>query len=206
MSFLDRLRRGSAPDAEIDDDVLRADELVPAAGGTWSGHLFENSKIGLSPGLTWSFNFKFDEVSRDYGSSPVSFSVDWAPLPGAAWTAMVGHTVRCRRFAEPVECSAYFFSHHRYDTVLLRVLEQDERRIRVSVEAQGDIDGLGVDRWKVDQWLGFEGITVQLEGIRSGEQAAEQLAIWTDIAGLRSKQSPAGFRFFDPRPRGPALP
>jgi hypothetical protein len=204
MGFFDRFRRGSQPDVDAEDDALRANELVPAAGGTWSGHLFENSKIGLRPGLTWSFTFEYEDVARDYGSSPVSLLVDRVPLPGAAWSAMAGHTVRCKRFAEPVECSAYFFEHYRYDKVLLRVLDQDERRIRVSTEAQGDIDGLGVDRWEVDQWLDFQGIAVQLDDTRTLEQAAEQLASKTDIAGLKGKPSPAGFRFFDPRPRGPS--
>jgi hypothetical protein len=56
---------------------------------------------------------------------------------------MAGRTAECEIFAEPIETSASFFDHHRYDAVRLRVLEQDGTRIRVAAEAQGDVDDSG---------------------------------------------------------------
>jgi arsenate reductase len=161
--------------AELDGDGLRTEELVPM-GGTWSGVLFDNPSIGLSPKLTWTFDFRFGEVSRDYGDSPVSLTVDWVPLPGARWSAMEGQAASCGTFAEPVECGAYFFEHHRYDAVRLRVLEQAGSSVRVAVEARGDLDRLGVPEWSVEQWLDFEGIAVQLSDTTTIYEAATRLA------------------------------
>jgi hypothetical protein len=80
MGLLDRLRRKTVahadPEPEAADDVLRLEELLPQ-GGSWNGLLFDNPNIGLAPGLTWSFELRFAEVSRDYGDSPVSFTVGW---------------------------------------------------------------------------------------------------------------------------------
>ena len=93
MGLLDRHRRKSrdqtGPCPEAADDALRSAELV-ARGGTWRGLLFDNPNIGLAPALTWTFEFQFGEVSRDYGESPVSLTVGWIPLRGAGLSAMKG--------------------------------------------------------------------------------------------------------------------
>jgi hypothetical protein len=202
MGILDRLRRKSVasenPEFEPADDALRPEELVPQ-GGRWNGLLFDNPNIGLAPGLTCTFEFRFAEVSRDYGDSDVSLTVDWVPLPGATWSAMAGQATSCDVFGEPVECSAYFFEHYRYDSVELRVLQQDGNRLRVAVEGHGDVDALGVPTWRVDQWLDFEGIYVQLDGIETVDQAAAQLANFTDISGLTGSTSGHNFKFVEPR-------
>jgi hypothetical protein len=202
MGLLDRLRRKTVvvadAEPEASDDALRLEELVPQ-GGSWKGLLFDNPNIGLAPGLTWTFEFRFAEVSRDYGDSPLSFTVDWAPLPGATWSAMAGQATSCDVFGEPVECSAYFFEHYRFDSIELRVLEQDGNRLRVAVEGHGDVDALGVPMWRGDQWLDFEGIYVQLDGIETVDQAAAQLANFTDISGLTGSMSGHNFKFVEPR-------
>ncbi len=188
MSLFDRLRRKSPADdiqpSEVDEDTLRPEELRPVAGGTWRGLLFDNPNIGLPPGLTWTFEFPFAEVSRDYGESDVGLTVDWVPLPGAAWSTMAGHIAAGKEFGEPIECSAYFFEHYRYDVVQLRILEQAGTRLRVAVQAHGDVDGLGIPSWDVEQWLEFEGIGVALEGVESIEARTDELAKFTDISGL----------------------
>ncbi len=203
MSLFDRLRRTSGRGAppqqpEPADDALRRAELVPQ-GGSWSGLLFDNPSIGLAPGLTWTFDFQFGEVSRDYGDSPVSLTADWVPLPGADWSAMAGQAASCDVFAEPIECSAYFFEHHGYDAVQVRVLEQQGSRLRVAVEARGDVDGLGVPNWTVDQWLDFEGMYVQLSDIDTAEEAAARLAEFADISALVGTASAHNFKFVEPR-------
>lgn len=195
MGLLDRFRRRPEDDDE-EDDAPRAEELVPQ-GGTWNGLLFDNPSIGLEPALTWGFEFEFADVERDYGDTGVSLSVEWVPMPGASWKDMAGREAACEEFAEPIECSAYFFEHHRYDRVRLRVLEQQDDRIRVRVEAEGDIDGLGVPSWSLDEWLTFTGINVSVDGVSTREQAAERLARFTDLSGLEANRD--GSRFCPPR-------
>jgi hypothetical protein len=172
----------------------RPNELVPS-GGTWSGLLFDNPTINLAPGLTWTFTFEFEEVSRDFGDSAVSFTVDWVPLPGASWTAMAGQSVTCDVFGEPVETSAYCFEHHRYDAVRLRVLEQDGTRLHVVARASGDVDAMGVQSWNVDAWLEFEGIRVQLSDADTVEAATARLDELTDTAGLTARATGHNFLF-----------
>jgi hypothetical protein len=166
-----------------DDDALRPEELRPE-GGTWNGLLFDNPKIGLPPALTWTFEFRFARVSREDEDSAVELTVDWVPLPGASWSAMAGHTAAGASFQEPIECSAYFFEHHRYNAVRLRILEQAGSRLLVAVEVHGDLDGLGVPSWRLEEWLDFEGIHVQLDGVSTLETAAQRLAGFTDASGL----------------------
>ena len=55
-----------------DEDKLRIDDFVPAAGGEWYGLLFDNPPLHLPPHLTWSFNFPFEDVSREDDDSPLS--------------------------------------------------------------------------------------------------------------------------------------
>ncbi len=174
-----------------DEETPSPEELVPR-GGTWHGLLFDNPNIGLPPGLTWSFEFAFGEVSRAWGTTPVSLTVDWVPLPRAAWQEMAGQAVACDAFAEPIECSAYVFEHFAYEEVRLHVLEQAGSRIRVAVEARGDLEGLGVPEWTVEQWLDFDGIAVQLEGVETAGAAARRLAAFTDVAGLVARTAGHG--------------
>jgi hypothetical protein len=202
MGLFDRIRRKSAADTnprpEAGEDALRLAELVPQ-GGAWRGLLFDNPNIGLPPALTWTFEFQFGELSRDYGDSPVSFTADWVPLPGAAWSAMAGHSAASEVFAEPIECSAYFFAHHRYDAVQVRVLEQRGSKLRVAVKAHGDVDGLGIPKWTVDEWLDFDGIYVQLSDTNTVEEATARLATHSDISGLVGSTSSHNFKFLAPR-------
>jgi hypothetical protein len=175
-------------------DAPRPDELVPT-GGAWRGLLFDNPRIGLDARLTWTFDLSFREVEREYGSTPVSLTADWVPLPGASWKAMAGHDASSEVFGEPIECSAYFFEHYPYDRARVNVLEQDDKRIRVRVQAAGDVDGLGIPSWSIEQWVIFEGIAVQLTGVEGLDEAAAQLRRRTDISGLSGKPTPQGFRF-----------
>jgi arsenate reductase (thioredoxin) len=179
---------------ELDQDGPRPEELVPQ-GGTWSGLLFDNPTIGRPAALTWTFDFQFGEVERDYGESPVSLTVDWVPLPGADRLAMAGHSASCDTFAEPIECGAYFFEHYRYDAVRLRVVDQAGTRLLVAAEAHGDLDRLGVPAWSVEQWLDFGGMYVQLSDVTTIEEASTRLAEYTDMSGLVGTETGHNFRF-----------
>ena len=192
----DKNEPDAAPSVEPDEDALHPDELI-RKGGEWNGLLFDTPNIGLSPALTWTFEFKFAEVPRDVGDTPVSLTVDWVPLPGSVWSAMAGHTTACEKFAEPIECSAYFFEHHRYDVVQLRILEQAGSRLRVAVEAHGDVDGLGVPEWSVEQWLDFDGIYVQLDGVETAADAASRLPEFTEHSGLVAQNNGHNFKFVE---------
>jgi hypothetical protein len=182
----------------MDEDAPRPEELVPQ-GGSWGGSLFDNPRIGLAPALTWAFEFDFGEVSRDYGDASVGLTIEWVPLPGADWSTMAGQAATSAAFAEPIECSAYFFEHYRYDSVTLRVLEQAGSRLRAAVEASGDLDRLGVPSWVAEQWLDFDGIYVQLSDVDTPEEATARLAEHADVSGLVCTATGHNFRFVEPR-------
>lgn len=68
MTWPARLELSSARLAAVetdDEDKLRIDDFVPAAGGEWYGLLYDKPALQLPPHLTWSFNFPFEDVSRD---------------------------------------------------------------------------------------------------------------------------------------------
>ena len=163
---------------------LGVGDLVSSSGGQWSGLLFDNPRLGLRPFLSWSFTFAFADASRDYGSSPVSVDLEWVPLDAVSWCDLASQEVRGRGFAEPVEASVYFFEHHRYDTVELRILEQRGTLLHVAVRLSGDLDGLGVDVLDADAWLTFTGITVSLSEARSAPVASTRLQEFCGIGGL----------------------
>ena len=97
---------------------------------------------------------------------------------------MAGQSARCEVFGEPIESSAYFFEHYCYDAVDLRIFEQDGTRLRVAADISGDVDGLGIPSWSVDDWLEFDAITVQLPVVDTVDAAAERLGAYLDISGL----------------------
>jgi hypothetical protein len=163
---------------------LALSDLVPT-GGTWKGLLFANPKAGIDTTLTWEFSFDFEPMDREFSSATPGLTVDWALLPEVAWTAMAGRELACDAFAEPVEGSFYYFEHHRYSSVRLSVLEQQEARVRVRAALGGDIDDLGLSEITVEAWLDFEGIYVHLpEKPASLELAAGELAEFTSVDGL----------------------
>jgi hypothetical protein len=184
----------------LDPDALSPEELSPR-GGQWHGLLFDNPTQGIPPGLTWTFKFRFAEVSREYGDTSVSLTVDWVPLPGADWTAMTGQSLSSDTFADSVECSAYFFDHHTYRYARLRVLEQQGSRLRVAAEVEGDEEGLGVPVWNLEEWLDFDCIYVQLDGVETVEEAAARLAEFTNASGLVGTDNVHNVKFVeDDRP------
>ena len=197
MSLLDRIRGRKAG-----DDALQADELQ-LRGGSWHGLLFDNPSVGLAPALTWTFEFDFGEVERDVGITDVMLAVDWVPLPDASWTMMAGHGGTWKRFGEPVECSAVFFEHFRYDAVELSVRDQDGSRLRVAAAAHNDLDGLGLPVFGAEDWLDFRGISVQLTGVDTVDEARRRLSELTDPTGLTPVSEPQGVRFIPAADRRP---
>lgn len=164
-------------------DELSPNELRPI-GGSWSGLLFENSRMGVPQSLTWTFTFDFALVRRDYGDVEPSLTIDWVPLPGASIASMSGHAASSP-FGEPIESSLYFFQHHRFAEASVAIVDQNERRLHVRAAANGDIDALGLDGASVEAWLDFAGIYVQPEDkLATIEAAAELLAQFTDPTGL----------------------
>lgn len=182
---------------DIDADDLRAGDLVPR-GGSWGGILFNNPHVGLPIGLTWTFDFEFEAVEREYGDTPVSATVDFVPLPDAQWQQMAPRQIASRTFAEPVESSVYFFMHHRFDSVELDLLEQRGALLHVSGVLSGDLDGLGLDEIRVDTWLEFSGIITALSEPVSAEEASNLLGGFTDLSGLQPTARGGGQFEFTP--------
>jgi hypothetical protein len=193
----DEASAADAPkEAEADEDGLDVSELVSTDGGTFRGLLFDNPAIGVAPQLTWTFAFEFEEVDRDYGSSPVCLDIDWVPLALPSWRDMAGQAVEFDGFAKPAESSVYFFAHHRYDAIALRVVEQRQQRIHVLAEVSGDLDRLGIPSMAVDAWLGFAGITVSLRDVSSEADALARLQDFTDPSGLFCSGGIPGTSYF----------
>lgn len=178
------------------DGALDADELVPAPGGEWWGVLFDNPAVGLSPRITWGFTLPFADVSRPYGRTPVSLDIEWLPCPSVSWRQMAGQRLTNSQFGRPAEASVYFFEHHRYDWIDLRLLEQRDLTLHVAATVSGDLDGLGIDTVRTEAWLTFTGISVALHDRISPDAGLERLRAYTDTTRLRlaSDQS-AVFRF-----------
>jgi hypothetical protein len=167
-----------------DEDKLRIDDLVAAAGGEWCGLLFDNPFLHLPPRLTWSFTFPFEDVSREDGDSPLSLSVEWLPIPADSWRRIVGHHLTSATFGEPAEASVYYYMHHRFETVDLQLIDQRGRSLRAVAAVSGDIDGLGIDPVCADAWLTFTGILVSLHDATSPDLAQARLDQFTDTTGL----------------------
>ncbi|WP_327001291.1 hypothetical protein OHA72_40055 [Dactylosporangium sp. NBC_01737] len=168
----------------MDEDRLRIDDFVPAAGGEWYGLLFANPTLGLPPQLTWSFTFPFQEVPR-YDDTVLSLTVEWLPMPAAAdWRSVAGQHLTCAGFAEPAEASVYHSIHHRFEKVDLHLVEQRDRSLRAAATVSGDIDRLGVDPVHADAWLTFTGILVQLPDVTDPDEALTRLADVTDTSHL----------------------
>ena len=109
---------------------------------------------------------------------------------------MAGQAASASTFGEPIESSAYFFEHHRYEEVALRVVEQRRAEMRVIASLRGDLDGLRIQALDVDRWLRFEGIIVHLSDVPSSAAAAtRRLAGFTDTTGLAGTPTSHGFRF-----------
>jgi hypothetical protein len=174
-----------------DEGGLHARQLVAAAGGSWSGLLFDNAAVGLAPALTWTFRVPFAPVD----GQPATLEVDWLPLPATGWRSLRGLAATSDAFAEPAECFVHLNGHHRYDRVRLLVSEQDGTRIRVSVTAAGDLDRLGPPEIAVDAWLDFAGIRVQLGDAPSAAAALDRLAGFTDVTGLQADPHLPGMAF-----------
>jgi hypothetical protein len=113
-------------------------------GGSWRGLLFENRSTNFPLSMSWGFTFEFAEITRSFGTSPLSLTVDWVSLGGAAWQAMSGHRAS-GSFGDPMEASIYFFDHHRFDTAAVEVTAQDMGRLYVRATVSDDVDGLGLD-------------------------------------------------------------
>jgi hypothetical protein len=176
-------RHGRLPVVAADDE-LSVDELVLAEGGQWSGLLFQSRAAGASPALTWGFEFRYGDVERDFGTSPVNIQVDWLPLPVANWREMAGQSIDSLAFAEPGEASLYWFQHHRFEAIYLRILEQRDADLHVQARTSGDLDRLGIDTVSVDAWVAFAGITVSLPDISDAGAALGRLQQFTDTSGL----------------------
>lgn len=200
MSTINRIPPLRKQEGQIASPLTNDDGPTPEEfslnGGSWSGHLLENPKLGLTPQLTWTFDVAFAEIKRDYGVTSVGLTIDWVPLQVGSWQEMVGAASSSDSFANPIETSIYFFEHHRFDRVELEVREQRGRAVRLTAEAEGDIDQLGIPSLAVDEWLSFDGISVHLVGVSTVKEAAEQLGAFTDTGGLEGRETHPGiFRF-----------
>jgi len=180
---------GAVEDEAIGDSDTRADgllstDLIPASGGAWSGLLFDNPRIGLTPQLTWNFEFRYRDAVRDYGNSPVSMTLDWIPLETSTWSAMTGLTARGTEFGDRGEASVYFFAHHRYANIELDLMSQRNVAVNARATVAGDTDGLGIESITAEAWLRFAGIRVALSDVRSADVALSRLQDFTDTVGL----------------------
>lgn len=177
------------------DDHLKVEELTPS-GGNWSGVLFENARSGFPLSLTWSFQFTFAPVSRDFGHTDPNLMLDWVAFPGASWRRMAGQRASESGYSAMIGSSMYFFDHHRFDSSGVVVVEQDGTRILARADLAGDVDELGLAAVSASSWLEFDGIYVQPESRPvSVEAARELLERFTETDGLHGTESSHNFVF-----------
>ncbi|MFN0027079.1 MAG: hypothetical protein ACKV2O_07835 [Acidimicrobiales bacterium] len=161
-----------------DGDGISHDEFQ-LVGGSWGGLL-----------------------SRGFGSSAVSLTVDWIPLERASWGAMAGRRASGSSFADPIEASVYFFDHHRFNAATVEVAAQDQGRLYVKVSVSGDLDRLGLDWLAVEEWLEFGGVIVQPETKPNTADAARGLlAQFSNPTGLVGEDRGHNYRFRPARNR-----
>jgi hypothetical protein len=157
--------------------------------------LFEHRSTNFPLSLSWEFTFEFAEITRSFGTSPLSLTVDWVSLGGAAWQAMSGHRAS-GSFGDPMEASIYFFDHHRFDTAAVEVTAQDMGRLYVKVTVSDDVDGLGLDSLSAEGWLTFDGVRVQPETKPNTVDAARHLlAQFTDESGMFGEDCGHNYHF-----------
>lgn len=197
MGILSRLvtrRYLDGPSSEV-DAPLRAEEVL-ARGGTYSGLLFDNPSIGLTPSLT-SFDFDCNEVERADDRSPVGVTVEWLPMQASSWASLAPHRASGRAFGKAAEASVYFYEHHRFDAFELVLQEQRGSTALATPTLRGDLDGLGLDPVRVSALLRFTGFTVYLSDVNSSAEALERLATFTLVDGLalRERRSSGAYQF-----------
>ena len=198
MGILSRFlkRRNADEPASVGDAPLRGDEVV-ARGGTYSGLLFDNPAIGLSPSLTWSFDFDCDEVVRADERSIVGVTVEWLPMQASSWASLAPNRAAGKAFGNPAEASVYFYAHHRFDAFELVLQEQRDSALLAALTLRGDLDGLGLDPVRVSTRLRFTGFNVHLSDVNSPTEALERLAGFTNAEGLelRERRSSGAYQF-----------
>ena len=189
MGILSRFVKRLDPDrlSSEGDAPLRAEEVV-ARGGTYSGLLFDNPSIGLSPSLTWSFDFDCNEVVRAHDRSPVGVTVEWLPMQASRWASLAPNRAAGTTFGNPAEASVYFYEHHRFDAFELVLQEQGGSALLAALTLRGDLDGLELDQVRVTARLRFAGITVHLSDVNSPTEALQRLATFTNADGLALKE------------------
>jgi hypothetical protein len=166
-----------------DEDELRPEDFI-GAGGRWYGLLFDNPSTGLPPRLTWCFDFAFEEVLRGDESGLLGLTVEWLPVPSDSWRHVAGQHLTSADLGEPAEASVYYYEHHRFDQIDLRLREQQGLLLHASVTVSGDLDRLGIDPVHADAWLTFTGILVSLDSVTSPDAALARLGAFTDTSDL----------------------
>ena len=162
--------------------MLRQEELVPRTGA-WGGVLFENPAVGVPLRLSWWFRVDFETISRSYGDTTPNLQVEWVDLSVPSWRHLEGCATQSQAFGDPIESSVYYFEHHRFEAVAMRVNSQSSTSIDISIVVRGDIDRLGIDSLHVETALEFEGISIHTEGL-TADEAVTTLSAFTDTDGL----------------------
>lgn len=175
-------------DDELEDYVPTADEIRPVSA-TWSVSVFENSLIGLQPGVHMGIEVECEDMPEEEMASDesMSVSVDWIPFDGKDFRAIKGETFSGEIFGEQVEPSMYFDGiHYRFDKVTVEVLDQrgwtTDFRIRIS----GDVDNLGLEEFEL-------AVTAEFTGVGYGLETPGRMAEFVGTTGLVPSDSGPSF-------------
>lgn len=188
----------SAPEGPVSDDddddhgmedyVPSADEIRPVSA-TWSGSLFENKLIGIEPSVLMGIDIECEDMPAEKMASDesVSVSVEWIPFGLESFRSIKGETFVCEIFGEPVEPSIYFDGiHHRFDSVIVEVLDQRGWTADFRIRISGDVDNLGLDAFELT-------VTAEFTGIGYGLDTPGRMAEFVDTTGLTLSESGRSF-------------
>lgn len=175
-------------DDEFEDYVPPAEEIRPVSA-TWSVSVFENSLIGVVPGVHMGIEIDCEDMPEEQMASDesVSVSVDWIPFDGKDFRAIKGETFIGEIFGEPVEPSMYFDGiHYRFDKATVEVLDQRGWTVDFRIRFSGDVDNLGLEEFDLT-------VTAEFTGIGYGLETPGRMAEFVDTTGLVPSASGRSF-------------
>lgn len=151
------------------DPVLHADEIHPTKA-TCSLAVFENSRLGLKPYVSFDVNVECEEIHRDDTDEfdgTLEINVDGLTFEGKSWkdleTFNLQDTECCTEVGGP-EVSVLFDSmHRRMGQLTVQVLRRRANLIDLHIAISDDIDNLGLDSFSLDVTAEFLGVGGSLE-------------------------------------------
>jgi hypothetical protein len=176
--------------------IVRSDMFRPV-GGSFYGHLFENTVAGVPLGIYWNFCIDLEPlVDADGDEWESNLQFEWLSWPVRDWRKLSGCSLDSSATLVTPEASLYAFSQHQIPNnagFLLSHLSDAtfgiESKVLIDLEdLDGDISAsieIGIQTQ-----LAFEGLIVVSQNLPSGPRDADSvsraLANFVDLAAYET--------------------